>query len=168
MILKHFNRIIKTNKENYLRFPGFIFVYISIEIGLRKLKYIGFAIDSIDENTFLGYKCSTVEIEILQRSSILIFLANMISHSLALKCINNYFEKYEDSKIVNTEFDNLELGEKVGYFRFDSRSHKSLYSATCADIVNYLVSVDFDIDIVKECQYSFPRHAYAITQYTKI
>lgn len=159
---------IKGEKKNFIKFQNLIFVYTDIEVSLRKLTYRGVAVDKLAANDYIGYKDSTVELDVLTSASIWFYLISFVSTNLLLKSITRYRDKYRDNDFVDVRYGNLGYGEKLGYFKLDSKSNESFFPVTCATIVNHLVEDNYKKEKYRDYSHSFSLKGYASIQYTKI
>ncbi|MBP3914977.1 hypothetical protein [Clostridium sp.] len=162
------SRTIKAKKDNYFEFPGTIFVFTYVNIRPRRLFFKGIAIDQITPKKHLGYKDSYVNLEVLNSFSVLLFLVSFISSKLVTKLIKRYLEAYKDSQIVDTTFDHMQYGTKLGYIDFQKFSNPSTCGETCASIVNYLSKSNFKNKSIKHSMHSFEDKSYSIAVYNKI
>lgn len=161
-------RTINVQNDNFFEFPGTIFVYTKLNISLRKLKFSGIAIDKINDKKLLGYKDSSVELEIMKSLGISMYIASFFSSKLPIKLLKKYLVEYKNSQLIDTSFEDLVYGEVLGYFDFKKYSDEVTFGESCASMVNYLNASNFKKASFEHSMHSFTDKTYALAKYSKI
>ncbi|CUO55379.1 hypothetical protein [Clostridium disporicum] len=160
-------RTFNVYSDNYFEFPDMIFVYTSITLKSRYITFNGVAIDMLNDSKFVAYKNSTIKLEVLSSFYISLYLCSFLSNSLITKLIKKYLSKYRENNLIDTTFDNLEYGDKLGYLDFVKYSTPLVYAEACENIVNFIAKSNYENRRVIHNMHSFTEKAYAKVIYCK-
>lgn len=160
-------RTFNVYSDNYFEFPDMIFVYTSITLKSRYITFNGVAIDMLNDSKFVAYKNSTIKLEVLSSFYISLYLCSFLSNSLITKLIKKYLSKYRENNLIDTTFDNLEYGDKLGYLDFVKYSTPLVYAEACENIVNFIAKSNYENRRVIHNMHSFTQRTYAKVIYCK-
>ena len=121
----------------------------------------------LNDSKFVAYKNSTIKLEVLSSFYISLYLCSFLSNSLITKLIKKYLSKYRENNLIDTTFDNLEYGDKLGYLDFVKYSTPLVYAEACENIVNFIAKSNYENRRVIHNMHSFTEKAYAKVIYCK-
>lgn len=157
----------KLSEDNYFIFCDTIFVYTKINLRSRYVIFTGVAIDQLSNNRFTAYKSSSVKLEVLSSFHVLLCLSSLFSSYIINKLIKKYLDKYKRSNLIDTSFQDLNYGEKLGYIDFLKFSDSNVYAESCETIINYIAKNNYKNNRVIHNMYSFVDKTYAKVIYCK-
>lgn len=153
--------------DNYFVFPDTTFVYTSVTLKSRYIIFNGVAVDMLSDNRFIAYKNSTVKLEVLSSFFILLYLSSLLSNHFITKLIKKYLSKYKGSNLIDTSFEDLEYGEKLGYLNFIKYSDIDIFPEVCENIINYIAKTNYQNKRVIHNSHSFVDKTYSKVIYCK-
>lgn len=161
---------IKERVENYYVFDNMLFTFYNLEIDRvkRKVKFIGIIADEISNQRFFAYKNSTIELEMLERYIYGAIILGLFSDKWTLRLIKKYLAKYKGSAIIDTSFENVEYGDRIGYMNFKSFNSDIERNKSCVDMANYIYDNGFKKQYFCHNSYSFVDKTYTKAEYQNI